>query len=317
MVDQQKSSQARRQPRDKNGRFQNKNHAAKIPNSDMLQKYAQQDDHNPTEQGNNHDKRRTQQANRTETRRTGNNSTQRRGLFRSTNSPSGNGNNTGTLRNRRREDSVYPECETGGTVSSEYVLTNGHAVTGQLINAPDKSKLPARAKAFPVIKLDKTKQNAETFRNAIAQLKVSNPYAQAVYVHDADDYVKDDLYLTEDGQAGFAIAEGDELVSVFSYKGKGAGHSIVQSAVDQGARRLDCYDIDHGLPNLYEAHGFKQIARVKFKDEAADDDWNYNFMGRPDVVAMAVTDNPPKTIPYMEYDDALAEAHKYAKSKNA
>lgn len=129
------------------------------------------------------------------------------------------------------------------------------------------------------------------------------------------EYLRDDLYISENGRAGFAIHDGDELVSVFSYKGEHAGHSMVQSAVGHGARRLDCYDIGGQLPNLYGAHGFKPIARVKFDKNYAKPGWNYDLLGEPDVVTMVVTDHQPTEVPYLEYDDALDLAKQKAYEK--
>lgn len=130
--------------------------------------------------------------------------------------------------------------------------------------------------------------------------------------HTADEYERDELYLNEDGTAGFALRDGDELVSVFAYPGAHAGDAIVEKAVVQGARRLDCYDIAGGLPRLYGRHGFKPIARIEWDDAYADPHWDYANMGRPDVVAMAVTDKPPRAVPYVEYDEALALARRAA-----
>lgn len=116
------------------------------------------------------------------------------------------------------------------------------------VPAPDPSKLPAGKPAYKLIELEQTIENAQVFHDAIDELKRNNRFSQAVYVHNVDEYVNYDMYLTEDSKAGFAIEDGDNLVSVFSYAGKLAGHSLVQSAVDRGARRLDCYDIEHHLP---------------------------------------------------------------------
>jgi hypothetical protein len=161
-------------------------------------------------------------------------------------------------------------------------------------------------------KLDATPENAELFRDRIAALKENNPMASAVDVHDADDYLRDDLYLDEDGRTGFAIADGDELVSVFSYKGEHGGDALVEKAVERGARRLDCYDIRGGLPSLYGRHGFRPVARVAWNDEYAPDGWNYERLGRPDVVAMAVADNAPEEPSYMDYDEAVEAARRAA-----
>lgn len=154
-------------------------------------------------------------------------------------------------------------------------------------------------------RLDRTRGNAMLFRDRIAALAGSNRMAAAVDVHPADDYERMDLYLTDDGRAGFAIEDGDELVSVFSYRGEHAGDAIVAKAVEMGARRLDCYDINGKLPNLYGAHGFRPVARVKWDDGYAPAGWNTRIMGRPDVVAMSVTGTPPEHVPYVDYDTAV------------
>ncbi|PWG65573.1 hypothetical protein DF196_06460 [Bifidobacterium callitrichidarum] len=154
------------------------------------------------------------------------------------------------------------------------------------------------------------------FRDAINELKRNNRFAQAVYVHEVEDYMNDDLYLVPNGKAGFALendnSESDDktnLISVFAYKGQRAGHSLVESAVSEGATHLDCYDIGNGLPDLYGKHGFRPIARVKFDPKEADPDWDYEHLHEPDVMTMAITDNPPQ-VTYMEYPAALAAASK-------
>lgn len=117
------------------------------------------------------------------------------------------------------------------------------------------------------------------------------------------------MFLTDDGKAGFAIVEGDELVSVFSYRGRHAGDAVVAKAVELGARRLDCYDINHMLPGLYGSHGFSPIAYVDWNDDYAPDGWDYGTLGRPRVLAMAVTDDPPaRPAEHVGYNEAVALA---------
>lgn len=66
-------------------------------------------------------------------------------------------------------------------------------------------------------------------------------------VHEPEEYLDCDLYLAEDGRSGFAIKDSDELISVFSYGGVHAGDAMVVKAVEQGARRLDCFDTGNGF----------------------------------------------------------------------
>lgn len=158
------------------------------------------------------------------------------------------------------------------------------------------------------------RRGAELFRDRIAALREHNGHAGAVDVHTPEEYKNCRMFLTEDGEAGFAIAERDELVSVFSYEGKHAGNAVVAKAVELGARRLDCYDIEYMLPGLYGRHGFKPIAYVDWNDDYAPDGWDYGTLGRPRVLAMAVTDDPPaEPAEHVGYDEAVAMARDVAR----
>lgn len=160
----------------------------------------------------------------------------------------------------------------------------------------------------------KGRRGAELFRDRIAALREHNGHAGAVDVHTTEEYERCRMFLTDDGKAGFAIVEGDELVSVFSYRGKHAGDAVVAKAVELGARRLDCYDINHMLPGLYGSHGFSPIAYVDWDDDYAPDGWDYGTLGRPRVLAMAVTDDPPaEPAEHVEYDEAVAMAKDVAR----
>ncbi|RGL53477.1 hypothetical protein DXC60_09460 [Bifidobacterium adolescentis] len=161
----------------------------------------------------------------------------------------------------------------------------------------------------------KGRDGAKLFASCIGALKDDgNPFAAAVDVHAPEEYERCRMFLTEDGKAGFAIAEGDELVSVFSRPGKHAGGDVVAKAVELGARRLDCYDIQGALPCLYGSHGFKPVAYVDWNDDYAPDGWDYGTLGRPRVLAMAVTDDPPaEPAEHVEYDEAVAMARDVAR----
>lgn len=68
------------------------------------------------------------------------------------------------------------------------------------------------------------------FHSRLAALKRNAKISATVDVHEPEEYLDCDLYLTENGRAGFAIKNGDELVSVFSYGGERAGDAIVADA---------------------------------------------------------------------------------------
>ena len=160
------------------------------------------------------------------------------------------------------------------------------------------------------------------FQKAISEIKKTS-HGQAVDVSDISDYDEMSKFLTPSHGAGFALKHGDELVSVFNTgkDGKGLGNTLVNQAVENGAKRLDCYDINGGLPRLYSRNGFKPVARMKWDDDYAPDGWDYDKNGRPDVVFMAFDKSrigsvyDPKEGDYIDdYDLGIEMAKKAATS---
>ena len=134
--------------------------------------------------------------------------------------------------------------------------------------------------------------DADLYRQQMEQLKVSNRFASSVHIYSDDEYTNMRLFVTDDGRSGIAL-NGDEIVSAFSHRDSkypGAAKSMLAVAVQQGGRRLDCFDT--ALPRIYSEAGFVPVARLKWNDDYAPDDWNYTVYsryngGRPDVVFMA------------------------------
>lgn len=188
----------------------------------------------------------------------------------------------------------------------------GRRVAALPVGSAPLDGCPVKSQPKEFFRLDRGRPGAVAFRDCLKSIHETK-YGKAVDVHPVEDYEDCDLYVTEDGRTGFAL-RGDELISVFSLPGEHGGDAAVAQAVRQGARRLDCYDIGGGLPAFYARHGFRPIARVAWDDEYAPDDWPA-VLGRPDVVAMAVTDNPPDTPPVVEYDEALLMAARAADEK--
>lgn len=172
------------------------------------------------------------------------------------------------------------------------VLVGGRPVTARRIEHSGRAdELRGRGLPAPdVYELDAS-EGAGGFREAISALKTGNRYASSVYVYDEADYGQMRLYATDDGKAGFAL-KGDEIVSVFVHgdsQYRGAAPSLMAAAVEQGGRRLDCYDTV--LPRLYAEAGFVPVARIPWNDDYAPDDWDHAAYarfneGRPDVVLM-------------------------------
>ena len=158
------------------------------------------------------------------------------------------------------------------------------------------------------------KQSMDAFKNAISKAKQSLGNNGAS-VELKDDYTDINLYLSDDGESGFGIKPNGDIVSVFSSKKvKGRAHHLLEMAVyEGGGRQLDCFDIY--LTKIYETHGFKPVAKMKWDDEYIPEGWNKdNFKdynnGEPDVVFMAYDPNNDIEKQHEAREDTMAEIEK-------
>lgn len=213
----------------------------------------------------------------------------------------------------------HPGGDRGGTL----LVGDG---TAHIVQTPAPSArvdaLRARGQAAPAIyQIDA--QDAPRFREAISALREGNPYAAAVHVYDTAEYSDMRMYVTNDGKAGFAISD-DDVVSVFVSRHsehRGAAGSLIANAVEQGGRRLDCFDTV--LPKIYASEGFVPVARIPWNDEYAPEGWDYQTFqkyngGRPDVVLMAYNEDhldstyqPGTGQTVDDYDDGVALVDQY------
>ena len=161
--------------------------------------------------------------------------------------------------------------------------------------------------------LKSTKQTATWFHEQIMAFKASNKNGAAVEGKSVEELLAARMFVSRNGQSGFAIKPNGDIVSVFSEKG--GGRAILEAAIASGGRRLDCFDTV--LPVIYGAHGFKAVARMAWNDQYKPDDWDYaNFQkynnGRPDVVfmvhdPMSMAQYEPNDGQMMtEYDNGMA-----------
>ena len=102
-----------------------------------------------------------------------------------------------------------------------------------------------------------------------------------------DEFANTTAHMSEDGLTGYLIDNTGDFGNLFSNPGspKGAGVRAVIRAVEEGSLTLDAYD--GFLPRYYSKAGFEEVARLKFVDEYAPPNWNYETLGRPDIVIMA------------------------------
>lgn len=149
------------------------------------------------------------------------------------------------------------------------------AITDTLKNAFEKMNV-----AYYAIRL----ATPEEFYEAIGRAKVNNDHGAFVTRHKISDYAKMRLFITEDRNAGIAITEDGNIVSVFNGGEKrGVLKTLLPVAIEQGGRKLDNYN-SPGLSAMYELYGFNPVSKVKFNSKFAPDDWNYERDGEPDVV---------------------------------
>lgn len=205
----------------------------------------------------------------------------------------------------------------------------GDGLVDYHIETPDKIKSIFEGAGVSTPSYNKLKlnnqQSIDTFKKAIAKAKKSLK-DNGASVELKDDYTDINLYLSQDGESGFGIKPNGDIVSVFSSKKvKGRSAHMLEMAISQGGRQLDCFDIY--LTKIYETHGFKPVAKMKWDDEYIPEGWNkdnfkdYNngepalTAGRRHVVFMVYDPNNDKKdneIPYItDYDDGDKIQQKY------
>lgn len=85
-----------------------------------------------------------------------------------------------------------------------------------------------------------------------------------------------DLYLIKGENAGFAIKDGDDIVSVHNNSSlKGLGSEFMRKAKEVGGARLDHFD--GFLSGLYRRYGFTDVYEVyQWSEEYRPKGWNYD-----------------------------------------
>lgn len=106
-------------------------------------------------------------------------------------------------------------------------------------------------------------------------------YPNTLSAFSCDEYGKMLCFLNEKQTAGYALKDGDELVSVFNMGSRDIGKQAVEHAIQQGARRLDAFD--GILRHFYERIGFV-VEKVEKNFTAGD----------PDVIFMVLDETNHK-----------------------
>lgn len=179
----------------------------------------------------------------------------------------------------------------------------------------DGKTAAAGAGITPLTFHELTREGSTRFHSAITAAKAASKYGAAVHAYPADDYRNMRLFLTADGQSGFAL-KGNDIVSAF----KGAGSkeakvadSVLALAIQEGGRKLDAFDTV--LPDIYSNSGFRAVARIPWDDNEKPPGWSYETFakfdgGRPDVVFMV--HDPEHARPYEKGDGQKAASYDVA-----
>lgn len=105
------------------------------------------------------------------------------------------------------------------------------------------------------------------FHNIFEIVNKYLPNGDAVDVHKASDYSKNQNFLSDDGMSGFSITPSGDLISVFSLsKNKGFLYAIRDYIREKGAKTLDCFNsIRQPLAEIYaKTLGFKTASIMDF-----------------------------------------------------
>jgi len=164
----------------------------------------------------------------------------------------------------------------------------------------------------------------EDKKNNTFGTRESTWYGAAVHTYSEEEYSVMRLFLSANALYGFALKDTD-IVSVFKHKNEKvkALDIIMPKAIAMGGKRLDCFSIRTVLPFMYSKYGFIAVAKVKFDETQAPEDWNYARDGTPDIIFMVYSKNAAENVekdplklklhvenqismlPYSLYEDAI------------
>ena len=126
-----------------------------------------------------------------------------------------------------------------------------------------------------------------------------------------------DLYLLKDHNAGFAIKDGDDIVSVHNNSElRGLGNEFMNKAKEAGGARLDHFD--GFLSGLYRKHGFTDVYEIlQWDEQYKPESWNYDSVDilNPNTsvysdALSSLTYDDPTTLPNEETSIQAEDSHK-------
>ena len=215
----------------------------------------------------------------------------------------GRGNQGGLPRRFRARPSGYAQVDLDGQTFNAYKRELEPSVAQDLASVDSYSRT--------VLELESTPETVKFFSDKIKASKESSRFGASVYVYPESDYQDMTLYVTDDGTAGLALRNGDEIVSLFSDgTNPNTTYALGSLAIEDGAKYLDAFDTT--LPYIYKNLGFEAVSRIKWDDSQAPDGWDKKTFamfkgGEPDVVFMR--HNPEYFGKYSREDGVVAESY--------
>ena len=124
------------------------------------------------------------------------------------------------------------------------------------------------------------------FSEALDEAVDHNPHGPYVNKQPPEKLLREGAtpFLSEDETAGVAVWPDGDIRAVFKNHKAPEGAVIgelILTALSMGGRKLDCFDGE--LRALYAAFGFIPVARMRFDENQAPDNWKTKF-GKPDVI---------------------------------
>ncbi len=112
----------------------------------------------------------------------------------------------------------------------------------------------------------------------------SSKYGVTLTDYSTSDYEEMKCYLAPGLNAGFAITQDGEGVSLHNNSDqRGIGEQLVALAKQVGMTHFDHFDIPR-LNEIYDAAGFVETERLEFDPQYAPEGWDYDKYGSPSVV---------------------------------
>jgi hypothetical protein len=145
--------------------------------------------------------------------------------------------------------------------------------------------------ALPPVAVSETTDYA-----AFEAAKTRNSRTENLAPKTAEDYEGARAFLSDDEKVGILIHDDGTLGNLFNHSEvKGAGREAMLYALENSEGRVgDCYD--GFLAGYYNKFGFEEVARLKFNDDYAPAGWDYDKLGRPDIVFLAYVGGDRSTL---------------------